>query len=391
MVLYFCKVCNFSTPNKYNYERHLLTKKHLLKNGISAPKNDQKNEQNEHSEPENEHLKSAFIRKQNLEKVDNAPKSAHLKCLFCSKVFNKHFNLQRHISLCRLNLAPKSSEKLPKAPKNVHTMLTGSKGNSSYICGFCGIECSKKSNLIRHNSRCKYKNQAGSNQIVGLEKELHYQQQLFKHLQHEKKIEQQLSQKEFENRLLQKDLEKEQAINQEKEKSIQIAKQTKQVIHNHTTNKTINYLNNTYGDMIAMDQFLYNLEHTVQLTQEERQKLLMSYKDSGIELFARSFSHIMKENCKRQLMKEGLPEMNLIPLYCSDGNFRSHKEKGQQGWSTCYDNQSINKMINISSDQVYQSYQKSLMIFGKQRNKVFKQIKQDNHSQKLGLLTDKKV
>ena len=145
--------------------------------------------------------------------------------------------------------------------------------------------------------------------------------------------------------------------------------------------------------MIAMDQFLYNLEHTVQLTQEERQKLLMSYKDSGIELFARSFSHIMKENCRRQLLKEGLPEMNLIPLYCSDGNLRSHKEKGQQGWNTCYDDQSLNKMINISSDQVYESYQKSLMIFGKKRNKVFKQIKQDNHSQKdhkIDLLKDKR-
>ena len=39
-------------------------------------------------------------------------------------------------------------------------------------------------------------------------------------------------------------------------------------------------------------------------------------------------------------------------------------------------------MINISSDQVYQSCRKPLMIFGKERNKVFKQIKQDNHAQK---------
>ena len=40
-------------------------------------------------------------------------------------------------------------------------------------------------------------------------------------------------------------------------------------------------------------------------------------------------------------------------------------------------------MINISSQQVYQSYQKPLMIFGKERVKVFKQIKQDNHAQKI--------
>tara|TARA_B100001063_G_C16363914_1_gene357387 strand:- start:239 stop:529 length:291 start_codon:yes stop_codon:yes gene_type:complete len=82
-------------------------------------------------------------------------------------------------------------------------------------------------------------------------------------------------------------------------------------------------------------------------------------------------------------MKEGLPDWKLLPLFCSDGNLRSHKEKGVQGWKTHYDNQSINKMINISTEQVYQSHQQPLPITGKNRNKVFKQIKQDNHAQKL--------
>ena len=136
-------------------------------------------------------------------------------------------------------------------------------------------------------------------------------------------------------------------------------------ITNNTNNKTINYLNTNYGEMIAMDKFLYNLQHTEQLTQQERQQLLTAYKDSGIELFARSFSHVMKENCRRQLLKEGLPEMDIIPLYCSDGNLRSHKEKDSQGWKTHYDNNSLNSMINISSDQVYQSCRKPLMILEK--------------------------
>jgi hypothetical protein len=210
-------------------------------------------------------------------------------------------------------------------------------------------------------------------QIESLKNDLQHQQQ-------QNQREQELLQKDLENKLLQQQLQHKQELLDQKDETIQIAKQSKQVIHN-TTNKTVNYLNNQYGGMIAMEQFLYNLEHTEQLTQEERQKLLMSYKDSGIELFARSFSHIMKENCRRQLLKEGLPEMDIIPLYCSDGNLRSHKEKGDQGWNTHYDDHSLNKMINISSDQVYESYQKSLMIFGKERNKVFKQIKQDNHSQ----------
>ena len=188
-----------------------------------------------------------------------------------------------------------------------------------------------------------------------------------------------------ENKLLKKDLENKDKLLEQKQKTINIVQKMKPSITNITnnsTNKTINYLNTNYGEMIAMDKFLHNLQHTEQLTEKERQHLLMSYKDSGIELFARSFSHVMKENCRRQLLKEGLPEMDIIPLYCSDGNLRSHKEKDAQGWTTHYDDHSLNTMINISSEQVYQSCRKPLMIFGKERNKVFKQIKQDNHSQK---------
>jgi len=233
--------------------------------------------------------------------------------------------------------APNSTE---KCSKNVH-----------FQCTFCNQIFARNYSLNRHYERCKLRQSSQTS--------IH---------------------QEYENKLLKQQLQHQQQLLDQKDQTIQIAKQSKQVIHN-TTNKTINYLNNNYGGMIAMEQFLYNLEHTEQLTQEERQKLLMSYKDSGIELFARSFSHIMKENCRRQLLKEGLPEMDIIPLYCSDGNLRSHKEKGHQGWNTHYDDHSLNKMINISSDQVYESYQKSLMIFGKERNKVFKQIKQDNHSQ----------
>ena len=133
--------------------------------------------------------------------------------------------------------------------------------------------------------------------------------------------------------------------------------------------------------MISMEKFLYNLENTEQLTHHERDLLLMAFKENGIELFARSFSQIMKDNCKRQLIKEGLAEMHILPLYCSDSNLRSHKEKESQGWKTHYDNTSINKMISISSDQVYESHRQPLVIIGRHRDKVFKQVKKDNHSQ----------
>ena len=40
----------------------------------------------------------------------------------------------------------------------------------------------------------------------------------------------------------------------------------------------------------------------------------------------------MKQNCKRQMEKEGKEDMKILPLFCSDGSLRSHKEKSKTGW-----------------------------------------------------------
>ena len=100
--------------------------------------------------------------------------------------------------------------------------------------------------------------------------------------------------------------EKEQAINLEKDKqladkqqAIDIPKNSKNITINH--NKTINFLNIHYGEMIAIETFLKSLEHTHQLTLQERKDLLNAYNECGIKVFARNFSYIMKENCKRRL------------------------------------------------------------------------------------------
>ena len=359
MVLYNCQECNYSTSNKYNYNKHLKTSKHLL----FAQKKVQQNVENVEKNVENVELQNNNTAKENQHNSSFDPKESISKnenqCFLCCKTFSRIDSLKRHLSICSLS---KKDNVAPKGTK-VHQK------SDDHKCLFCQQKFSRRYTLNRHYERCKLRenNQINQNQLSQLEND-------------------------YQRKLLEKDLEKEKALNKsnqellkQKDETIKIAKNSKATvthITNYSTNKTINYLNSNYGEMIAMDKFLHNLQHTEQLTHEERQQLLMSYKDSGIELFARSFSHVMKENCRRQLLKEGLPEMDIIPLYCSDGNLRSHKEKDSQGWKTRYDDQSLNTMINISSQQVYQSCQKPLMIFGKERNKVFKQIKQDNHSQK---------
>ena len=345
MVLYNCIYCQYNTPNKFNYNKHLKTKKHLQIMGQNMQQKEEKKEEKEE--------KVAFDNTKKYQKNNNEHiLSAQKKCQFCSKKFSRSDNLRRHISVCKLNNYSKIFQNIPKYSKKEDKSCR----STEFECKFCGKFYSTQFNLNKHLKKCASK-----------EDEL-------THIKHT-----------YETKLLEKDLESKDKIIEEQRKTIEIVQKMKpsvtHITNNNSTNKTINYLNTQYGEMIAMEKFLHNLQYEEQLTTEECRKLLTAYKDSGIELFARSFSHVMKENCRRQLLKQGLPEMDIIPLYCSDGNLRSHKEKNSKGWKTKYDNQSLNTMINISSEQVYENCQKPLMIFGEERNKVFKQLKQDNHSQ----------
>ncbi len=345
MVLYECQKCLFSTKLLSNYNRHLKTQKHL--------KNDQKmreNEGNVQNVQIEEGKKNEHITKENPIQTETHSFFPQFKCQFCQKNFSRADNLRRHISVCKLSQKSVLHNFAPICT-NLHIF------KNDFECQHCQRVFTRKSSLLRHLQTCK--NSGIGNQI---------------------------SQSELKIKLLEKDLEKEKALNEQKQKTLELVSKMKpSQVTNHITNnnKTINYLNTHFGEMIDMEKFLYNLQHTEQLTHHEREMLLMAYKDNGIELFAKSFSHIMKENCRRQLLKEGLPDFPMLPLYCSDGNLRSHKEKDSKGWKTHYDNQSINTMINISSDQVYESHRHPLYIDGRDRKKVFKQVKQDNHAQRI--------
>ena len=273
------------------------------------------------------------------------------ECNHCNKCFYTKKDLFDHLNKC----------------ENYKEFLS-KKTDGKFICEYCKKSFSRYDSLNRHLKNC----QKNVDMVQLVIKEKNQEIESLKNKQ--------------EQEILILELEKEKALNKEKDlrladqaKALEIAKNSKNITINNTTNKTINFLNNNFGEMIAMEQFLNALEHTHQLTIQERKDLLNAYYDCGIDVFARNFSYIMKENCKRQLESQGIKDMKLIPLFCSDGNLRSHKEKQTDGWKTFYDNQSINHMINISNQQIYDTYQKLVPVSGRERNRVFKEIKKNNH------------
>ncbi len=240
-------------------------------------------------------------------------------CQISNNIYKYQRNLSRHFENC-----VKKNDKISKFKLNLNNSkvivqfkqqtLNGTnclQNQNSFYCNFCHSCFQTQKGISYHQKKCY-------NQI------------------------QQLENLKNENEKLQLIIEKEQAINQEKDKAIEIGKKSNIITINNTSNKTINFLNSNYGEMIVMEQFLKSLEHTHQLTLEERKDLLNAYHECGIDVFSRNFSYIMKQNYKRQLEAQGIENMKLLPLFCSDGNLRSHKEKQEEGWKTQYDKNSIN-------------------------------------------------
>ena len=397
-MVFECLICNYKTSVKCNYQKHLSTNKHFLA-----------------QKKEEESIKKEENCKNKIENnTENIIYKNNLNCQWCRRLFTRKDNFQRHIMICKQkneNLAPENSLRL------LNREQKESKSIILHQCKYCFVNCSKQSNLNRHYKTCqifKFEQNKLNIEKLKLEKEKelvtkkYWCQQvstsdpsficlycnnkylssrsLNKHMFSCGKRKLEIHKIENEKNLLKAENEKEKAINKEKElrikeqnKTIEIAKQSTIVNIHNTQNKTINFLNTQYYDMIAMETFLKALENTHQLTLQERQDLLNAYYECGIDVFARNFSYIMKQNCKRQLEAQGLKDMKLLPLFCSDGNLRSHKEKQLDGRKTLYDNQSINRMLNISNQQIHQSYQKLVPISGKERNRIYNEIKKDNH------------
>ena len=268
MVNRICHCCQYSTPSKFNFEKHLQTKKHLKKM-TQMTKNEEKMRKNEQKMRKNEETSSDFITIHNQKTLLFDPQ---LKCQFCQKTFSRSDNLKRHVSVCKLNALTSKVLKDPQGSKNEEK-------SSVFSCQYCQNVYQTRRGLNRHVHKC----------------------QLLKH-----KIQS-----------LEKDLE-------HKKQTIEIVSKMKpsQVTNNITNNnnKTINYLNSNFGEMIEMNKFLYNLQHTEQLTHHEREMLLMAYKDNGMSYLLEVFN--MKENCRRQLLKE---DLNILCFHCNciHGNLKS--------------------------------------------------------------------
>ena len=127
--------------------------------------------------------------------------------------------------------------------------------------------------------------------------------------------------------------------------------------------------------MQTIENFLENLKHKYKLSITDRKCLLNTFNECGIDAFAETFSIIMKKYQSEQVEKGILPTM---PIVCTDGNLRSMKEYHENGWQTTHSDSNIDKMIDISNDQIYESENTKVFLNTKDRKKIHNRIKKDN-------------
>ena len=124
MVLYNCECCNFASNLKFNYNRHLKTKKHIDNNTnyvISMVKNKK--------EPEKSQKEPEKSQKEPKKSQQNYEKSEKFYCEFCFELFTTFANKRRHeLHRCKHNtninkLLNEKNKQIKKLEKTVDKLI----------------------------------------------------------------------------------------------------------------------------------------------------------------------------------------------------------------------------------------------------------------------------
>jgi len=223
-------------------------------------------------------------------------------------------------------------------------------------------------NVNKMSTLCQQMSTLNKNQCQYCMKLFTTRQGKSKHLQTCKsKIKEESNEKKLELMELKiKELEKNQSLTNNIQNNTKIGTQN---------NGTINYLNIHYNNVLPIELFLENLKTTFQLSKSDRKCLLDTFNECGVDSFANTFCIIMKKNLVQQIQNDILPT---LPLVCTDSNLRSIKEYHEDGWKITQSNESIDQMIDISNEQIFQSENTKVFISHKERKKVYDKMKKIN-------------
>ena len=159
--------------------------------------------------------------------------------------------------------------------------------------------------------------------------------------------------------------------------------------HNHNSgtifeakqqNNLLNNLNLNYNNVISMEKFLYNMEHVNKIPKIDLEAIAYASENMKCDDLAEAIHKTIMKNCEEQTKgvineEDGLELIPVLPVVCSDGSLRSHKEKVNKFWETVYEDNHFDKMLNIIDKRLYEVLQKKIYLEEYGKKKLFRKIK----------------
>ena len=145
-------------------------------------------------------------------------------------------------------------------------------------------------------------------------------------------------------------------------------------------NNLLNNLNLNYTNVISMEKFLYNMEHVNKIPRSDLEAIAYASENMREDDLAEAIHKTIQKNCEEQTKgiineENGLEMIPVLPVVCSDGNCRSHKEKVNKFWETVYADNHFDKMLTIIDKRLYEVLQKKIYLEENGKKKLFNKIK----------------
>ena len=129
-----------------------------------------------------------------------------------------------------------------------------------------------------------------------------------------------------------------------------------------------------------MDQFLHNMEYINKIPKDDLEAIAYASENMSEGDLADTIQKTLEKNCITQTVGKKCPAdgkefLPVMPVVCTDGNCRSHKEKVKDFWETVYEDKHFDQMLNIIDKRLFEVLRKKIYLEDHGKKNYSKKLK----------------
>ena len=266
--------------------------------------------------------------------------------------------------------------KTKKHLRNIdNTKIVSNINDDKHMCSYCGKSFTRQYSLKRHQqNRCqeiKNLNDSENQEYTKIIDNDNSKIMMQKVLDEHSKLKKELKEEKEEHKKQMDELIELVRINSE---------QPENIINNYQVtnqNNLLNMLNFNYNNIISMDQFLHNMEYINKIPESDLEAIAYASEHMAEGDLADTIHKTLEKNCREQTIGKKCPTdgkelIPIMPVVCTDGNCRSHKEKVKDFWETVYNDKHFDCMLNIIDKRIFEVLKKKIYIEKKRKKTKYR-------------------